>query len=367
MEEGEECDEGADMPSDSCVDCVVPDVTPVCGNGVMEEGEACDEGANMPSDTCVDCAVPDIPPPVCGDRNVDADEECDDGANGDDTDGCRDDCTIPVCGDGIVDMGEECDNGTGGASEECREDCTLPVCGDGVVDMGEECDMGAENGQMTGAGACKADCTLCVCGAEATYVPETGGVTIDFDMCGSEPLESDFVGIYPCNETTKIADQDWWDNKVCRQFPAACGEFQFGYEEGKVYVGSLYKWFSWTCGSPLDGGCQTKNTTVWPDSGTVVLDPTKEGTVWAFLGGRTLEPGCYKAVLQREMYFISPPPYPDVCPEGWAGAMEFTVPASSGSSVSPLEQQSEQSGSSSILSTVFVSLVLMVSVYFVSK
>ena len=97
----------------------------------------------------------------------------------------------------------------------------------------------------------------------------------------------------------------------------------------------------------------------------MVLDPTKEGTVWAFLGGRTLEPGCYKAVLQREMYFISPPPYPDICPQGWEGALEFTVPEPN-SQESPLEQ-SEQSGSSSILSTFFIFLASMTALFVVSQ
>ena len=278
------------MPSATCrADCTFPS----CGDGILDtvSGEVCDEGSAMPSATC------------------------------------RADCTISSCGDGILDTasGEACDEGSAMPSATCRADCTIPYCGDGILDtaLGEKCDMGARNGPTA---ECKDDCTLCSCGASATYNTSTGAVTIDFDLCGARPVESDFVGIYPCDEVTKVADQDWWDNKVCSQFPAACGEFQFGYEKGKVYVGSLYKWFSWTCGSPKEGGCQTQGSTVWPESGTLTLDPNAAGSNWAFLGGRTLEPGCYKAILQREMYFISPPPYPDICENGWQGALEFYVP-----------------------------------------
>jgi len=57
-------------------------------------GEECDEGDLMPSATCRNCTIVE-----CGDMVVDIGEECDDGKNGDDTDGCRDDCTIPYCGD----------------------------------------------------------------------------------------------------------------------------------------------------------------------------------------------------------------------------------------------------------------------------
>jgi len=60
-------------------------------------------------------------------------------------------------------------------------------------------------------------------------------VTIDFNMCNEEPLKSDFIAIYPCDADTFVANQDWWDNKVCQQFPAACGDFKYGYTEGETY------------------------------------------------------------------------------------------------------------------------------------
>jgi MYXO-CTERM domain-containing protein len=68
--------------------------------------------------------------------------------------------TDPVCGDGVLDDGEECDDGNGENGDGCENDCTeTPVipetCGDGVVDAGEECDDGnGENGD-----GCENDCT----------------------------------------------------------------------------------------------------------------------------------------------------------------------------------------------------------------
>jgi cysteine-rich repeat protein len=57
-----------------------------------------------------DNGIPDCDEePFCGNLIVDPGEQCDDGANADDTDGCRDDCTMPVCGDGILDPWETCE------------------------------------------------------------------------------------------------------------------------------------------------------------------------------------------------------------------------------------------------------------------
>ena len=67
-----------------------------CGDGIIDAA-LCYKGDRMPYGTFVECAVPDIPP-VCGDGNVDAaiGKEREDGVNGEDTDGCCDDCTIPT-------------------------------------------------------------------------------------------------------------------------------------------------------------------------------------------------------------------------------------------------------------------------------
>lgn len=243
--------------------------------------------------------------------------------------------------------------------------------GDGILDIGEECDEGANNGNLINGG-CTADCKTCVCEAVPTYDASSGALTIEFDMCGQDPLKSDFVGIYPCDAVTRVADQVWWNDTVCRQFPASCAvPFDYGYEEGETYVNEPYVWFSWTCGSPEDGGCQTNKTNQWPSSGSVTLDPNLPGANWAFLGGRSLKPGCYKVILQREMKFISAPPYPSICGP-WGDAIEFIVPdPNTTTAVSPLEtaergDYSHASTSLTILSTFFVSMVSILALYFVN-
>jgi hypothetical protein len=61
-----------------------------------------------------------------------------------------------------------------------------------------------------------------------------------------------------------------------------------------------------------------------------MIDPRVPGAEWAFgeVGngreGRTLEPGCYKVLMNREMDYISPPPYPTICND-WNQAIEFEV------------------------------------------
>jgi hypothetical protein len=139
----------------------------------------------------------------------------------------------------------------------------------------------------------------------------------------------DFIGIYPCDSPTVLVNGTWWQNTVCRQFPAACDGIQFGYEDGQTYPYRQPFWWAYTCGPPQDGGCQTKTSVPFPSSGSFLIDPSTTGAQWAFIGGRTLLPGCYKVLMNREVYNISPPPYPTFC-RPWSQALEFTVPATAG-------------------------------------
>jgi cysteine-rich repeat protein len=52
VEEGEECDDGNNIPGDGCDPNCRKEKPPVCGNGVLEEGEECDDGNNIPGDGC---------------------------------------------------------------------------------------------------------------------------------------------------------------------------------------------------------------------------------------------------------------------------------------------------------------------------
>ena len=130
-------------------------VSTVCGDGNLDPGEQCDDGNQDNTDGCRnDCTLP-----YCGDGIVDPGEQCDDG-NRNNFDGCRNDCTVAVCGDGIVDPGEQCDDGNNINGDGCQADCSLPRCGDGILDPGEQCDDG---NNINGDG-CQGDCSLPFCG-----------------------------------------------------------------------------------------------------------------------------------------------------------------------------------------------------------
>ena len=169
----------------------------------------------------------------------------------------------------------------------------------------------------------------CICRAEAAYDETTDAVTIDFDYCDVPPVRYDFIGVYPCDAPVMEITQEWWDS-LCGRQRAACGEIEYGYEEGQVYVNQMPLWWTYTCGSPGISTCQQDPNAEWPSSGTVIIDPNVAGAEWAFgeMGNlrnrRSLAPGCYKVLMNREMDFISPPPYPTICLD-WGSALEFQV------------------------------------------
>jgi hypothetical protein len=106
---------------------------------------------------------------VCGNTVTDPGEECDDGANGNDADGCRNDCKLNYCGDGILDTTldletglpeEYCDLGAsnGEPFQNCNTNC-LPTC-----TVNEDCSDNCEgksdcsNATVCDAGVCKPYC-----------------------------------------------------------------------------------------------------------------------------------------------------------------------------------------------------------------
>jgi cysteine-rich repeat protein len=112
----------------------------LCGNRVVEEGEQCDDGANNSNTTPNSCRT-NCTLPVCGDGIMDLSEQCDEGTSNTDVlpDHCRRDCSLPTCGDKVIDSNEQCDGGI-----LCTQECTLPQsqCGNGYVEAGEQCDDG---------------------------------------------------------------------------------------------------------------------------------------------------------------------------------------------------------------------------------
>ena len=151
----------------------------------MDPGEGCDDGKNGDDcDGCTDECQEFVN--VCGDGVVCGDEECDDGGNGDVCDGCTDECQefVNVCGDGVRCDDEMCDGedlggavcadlGTyTGGSLSCTAECTFETdacfeCGDGVcqggetpADCPEECGWSAVDGGSNHTCAVRNDGTL---------------------------------------------------------------------------------------------------------------------------------------------------------------------------------------------------------------
>jgi len=95
---------------------------PYCGDGNVDkdEGESCDDGNSRNNDACVDCREA-----TCGDGYVhEGEEECDEGDDNADGSPCSSQCTGAICGDGVVQTGEECDDGANGNNEDgCDDDC----------------------------------------------------------------------------------------------------------------------------------------------------------------------------------------------------------------------------------------------------
>ncbi|MCB9534558.1 MAG: DUF4215 domain-containing protein, partial [Myxococcales bacterium] len=157
---GEECDDGNDVDEDECSnDCIAAQ----CGDGVVNGDEECDDGNDVDEDLCSSECVT-VRPDGCGDGVVAGDEECDDG-NAIHDDECSNLCRLAYCGDGIRQAvyGEECDDGNTNPVDGCSNRCTRPVCGDGVLQAGEECDQGSDNSD-TGPNRCRTTCVLPFCG-----------------------------------------------------------------------------------------------------------------------------------------------------------------------------------------------------------
>jgi len=172
--------------------------------------------------------------------------------------------------------------------------------------------------------------TTCTCRADGSF--ENNVLTLNFDYCGATPLTADWVGIYPCNADTIVATTEWWQTQVDGTGyigdKAAVME-DYGFVEGQTYVLSQQLWWSYTCGSPIEGKPSCQNNTLSEPKGEVVIDPNVAPD-WPFWGpsmGGKLAPGCYKVMLNRESrYSISPPPLPTVCSgNAWDEAFSFVV------------------------------------------
>jgi hypothetical protein len=188
------------------------DTGPVCGNAVVEEGEECDLGAdNGTGDYCKnDCTVN-----YCGDGYRGPGEACD---LGDDNGGdeCTEECALASCGDGRVQRPEECDLGRDNDNNgPCLQTCLLAKCGDSRIwtkDCGDDCEVcdGPALGDQTcssqgfdgGALLCASDCkgfntSQCyVCGDNVKNGNEVcDGSDLDQQDCESQGF---YDGVLAC-------------------------------------------------------------------------------------------------------------------------------------------------------------------------
>ncbi len=218
---GEECDDANSNPNDSCSNNCTATSPPSCGDGSVDPGEFCDPPGSDPglpggslcrvdctycgdssvngSEQCDDgnlddddgckndCTLP--PPPSCGNGNVDPGETCE--LPGDpqapNQNECRGDCTY--CGDTVADAGEECDDGNAEDSDSCRNDCTLgtpPTCGNGSLDPMETCDPPGTDPAPAGGNLCRTNCTYCGDAAVQAGEECDDGNTDDGDTCAND-------------------------------------------------------------------------------------------------------------------------------------------------------------------------------------
>jgi cysteine-rich repeat protein len=177
----ETCDDGNAINGDGCDDDCMPtcNVDEDCDdadpcNGTETCGTSSCEVGILPAEGTVDCTTEaDAPgqcfgglcsPLDCGNGTVDAGEDCDDMRNGDNTDGCRDDCTYTCSDDSDCDDGAAC-NG----AESCDDTTHVCVevddldCDDSDPCTADTCDdvIGCENEliDVDGDGVSAATCT----------------------------------------------------------------------------------------------------------------------------------------------------------------------------------------------------------------
>ncbi len=218
LEAGEECDDGNDDNTDTCLDtCVLAS----CGDGHVGPGEGCDDGNDVDDDACTNaCALAS-----CGDGVLQPPELCDDG-NLENGDACLATCVPASCGDGHVQQGvEPCDDANPDDGDACLSDCVLASCGDGHLHAGvEECD----DGNDATDDACVNGCLVAICGDGYTWAGEEECDDANFDnedscltACIAASCGDGYVGPGESCDDGNDVDDDECTN-MCG--PTSCGD-----------------------------------------------------------------------------------------------------------------------------------------------
>jgi cysteine-rich repeat protein len=227
---GEPCDDGNTMGGDGCsATCQLEE----CGNDVVDEGEACDDGANgNQDDGCTD----DCAEPACGDTftQMSLMEECDEGADNNNTGTCTLTCKLPKCGDTFTQMSlmEECDDGNMVNDDACSNTCKTAKCGDAIKQMAEECD----DGNMVNDDACSNMCKTAKCGDGIKQANEEcdDGNMVDNDTCNNmckKPLCPGGGALH--------LNRCWYASTQCESTAAKCASVGLtgvdGYQNGLTW------------------------------------------------------------------------------------------------------------------------------------
>ncbi len=167
MEGVEQCDDGNQISTDSCLNnCTFAR----CGDSFVYQGiEQCDDGNLNNGDGCSSICAIEPRPGVCGDGVVAGAEQCDDG-NQNNTDACLNNCSFARCSDGFIYQGiEQCDDRNLDNGDGCSSICAIEprpnVCGDAMVAGAEQCDDGNQNN----TDACLNNCSFARCGDGILY------------------------------------------------------------------------------------------------------------------------------------------------------------------------------------------------------
>ena len=235
-----------------------------CGNGIVEEGEECDSGADNGRFFCdygekscelcsLSCKLEAGIASYCGDGSIDPleGETCDDGADNDTYGHCNAWCDgpAPYCGDGTKQDNEECDLGENNGKTDCSSgvtECVLCTadchfkCKENYTLSGSKCVANTQTKNCTGLPSSNAQwntaSSITQTWSGSAWLPATTAVyneTASASECrfkcknsffwnGSacvSPCESN-----PCNEASANAVHDSCTPESLTEFTCGCND-----------------------------------------------------------------------------------------------------------------------------------------------